>query len=244
MKKDPIERILIYQHVPHEHAGRFADMTRDEGIQVDTVRFWESPEVPSHEKYTRLLIMGGPKSVYDSLEQYPSKNIEVDSIREFKRVHKPVLGVCLGCQLVAHAFGGNVYPHKLGGKPFKETGFYRVHLTERGKSDPLFEGFPESFEVFQWHGDVFDLPEGSTLLATDPHVRNQAFSYQSLTYGVLFHIEVTPQMVEELVRVDNEWLHKDDDVDERLIIEKAHKNERILRRLSERLFNNWLTLTG
>jgi GMP synthase (glutamine-hydrolysing) len=237
-----MERLLVYQHVPHEHPGRFTDIAQDQGIQVDIIKLWEGQKIPDLGKYSRLLVMGGPQSVYDSLEQYPSRDAEIDSIRIFAQTGKPVLGVCLGSQLISHAFGGKVYPNIVNGQPFKETGFYRVQLTADGQSNPLFRGFPESYDVFQWHGDVFELPVGAKLLATGQNVRNQAFAYGNSIYGTLFHVEITPQIIEELIRVDWEWLHKNNDADERTIIEQAYRNEQTLSELGEKLFSNWLNL--
>jgi len=237
-----MENLLVYQHVPHEHPGRFTDMAQDNGIQVETFKLWEDHKLPDLSKYSRLLVMGGPQSVYDPLQQYPSRDFEVESVRTFTQMQKPVLGICLGSQLAAYAFGGNVYSNTINGKRFKETGFYKMQLTEQGKSDPLFKGFPKEFDVFHWHGDVFDLPKGATLLATSGNVPNQGFVYGNSTYGILFHVEVMPQMVEELVRVDNQWLHKDNEVDENTMIEQAYKSEKTLRDLGEKLFANWLKL--
>ncbi len=237
-----MERLLIFQHVSHEHPGRFLDITQNNGVQVDIVKLWEGQKLPDLSKYSRLLVMGGPQSVYDSLEQYPSRDIELESIREFTRMGKPVLGVCLGSQLIARAFGGDVYPNKVNGKPFKETGFYKTQLTEEGRSDPLFQGFQESFDVFHWHEDIFDLPTDAKLLATSGNVHNQTFVLSNSAYGVLFHLEITPQMVEELVRVDNQWLHKDNIVDEKTMLEQAYRTEKVLGDLGERLFTNWLNL--
>ena len=88
---------------------------------------------------------------------------------------------------------------------------------------------------------MFDLPTGARLLATGD-VPNQAFVIGGSTYGVLFHLEVTPRMVEELVRVDNKWLHRDNNVDDKFLIEQFHKNEESLRKSGERLFINWLSV--
>ena len=234
--------LLVLQHVPFEHAGRFADVAQSNGIEIEVLKLWENYRIPNLKKYTRLLIMGGPQSVYEPVDRYPSLNFETETIKAFARMHKPVLGVCLGCQLIAHAFGGEAYQNKVCDRPFKETGFYKVSLTPQGESSPLFKGFPVSFEVFQWHGDIFNLPNEAVLLATSQNVQNQAFSCGDTTFALLFHIEVTPQMVQELVKTDSEWLHRDNDVDERIIIEQAYKNEQNLKKLSEIMFNNWLKI--
>ena len=183
-----MEKLLVYQHVPHETPGTFVDTAQDNGIQVEIVNLWEGHKLPSLDQYSRLLVMGGSQSVYDPPVQYPSRNEELESIRAFTQAKKSVLGICLGSQLISNAFGGKVYPNIVDGKRFKETGFYKAQLTKQGQSNPLFKGFPKEFDVFQWHGDVFDLPSGASLLATNEKVRNQAFVYGNLTYGVLFHV--------------------------------------------------------
>lgn len=237
-----MENLLVYQHVPHEHPGRFAELARARGIHIDTVKVWEEYETPDSSKYSRLLVMGGPQSAYDSPENYPSKELELRTIRTFTEAGKPVLGICLGSQLIARAFGGNVYRNMVNGRPYKETGIYGTRLTEEGKSNPLFNGFPSAFDVFHWHGDIFDLPGSADLLATGD-VTNQAFVIpNSQTYGALFHLEVTPEMVEELVRVDNTWLHSNNEVDDKMLIGNFRRKSESLRVFGERLFVNWLSL--
>lgn len=228
--------------MPHEPPARFADLAQKFGIQMDILKLWENYKIPRINEYSRLLVLGGPQSVYDPLEKYPSKEDEINLIKNFNKMKKPVLGICLGGQLMAKAFGGRVYPNKVQGRLLKETGFYKVQLTENGESAELFKGFPKSFPVFQWHGDVFELPKNAKLLAIGEKARNQAFVYGKLAYGILFHLEFTPKIVEELVRIDKRWLHEDNYVNEREIIEGAYKNEETLKILMERLFNNWLNL--
>lgn len=185
--------------------------------------------------------MGGPQSVYDHPEEFPPRDAEIEAIRVFTETSRPVLGVCLGSQLIAYALGGVVYPSRINGKPYKETGLFKVQLTEDGKCSHLFRGFSESFDVFQWHGDVFDLPPDAQLLVSGGDVHNQAFAI-GIAYGVLFHLEITPQMVRDLIRIDTEWLHKDNATDEQAIIEAVKAAEQPLRQVGQRLFSNWLSL--
>src|SRR3989338_1823943 len=238
-----MEKILVYQHVIHEHAGRFGEIANKAKIKYDVVELWKDYRVPDFKKYTRLLIMGGPQSAYDPLSIYRSKDFEISSIRKFTEMNKPVLGFCLGSQLIAHSFGCKVYQDRVNGKPFKETGFFKIGLTDEGKSDRLFKGFPRSFEVFQWHGDVFDLPDNAALLASGHNVVNQVFKLRnSNAYGCLFHFDFTSKMVEQLIRIDNEWLHKGNNVDEKAIIKLARKYDKHLNELAKRLFQNWMSL--
>lgn len=143
---------------------------------------------------------------------------------------------------MAHAFGGRVYQNMVDGKPYKETGFSQLRLTDSGRSCSLFSGFPESFPVFQWHGDVFELPRDADLLATGDRVGHQAFKHGNSNYGLLFHLEVTPKTVEELVTIDREWLYRDNEPDERAVLEESYSKQMVLRQLAEKLFSNWLEL--
>ena len=236
-------RLLVYQHVPHETPGDFLEAAQDSDVQVDTIRLWEHSKLPFPlKKYDRLLIMGGPQSVYAPPREYSSKRRVMYAIEHFKNLGKPVLGICLGSQLLLYShWRQSVYPNIVNGKHVKETGFYQVQLTELGRRDLLFKEFPDSFEVFQWHGDVFDLPVYARLLVRSQNVSNQAFGI-GRNYGILFHIEITPQMIEQLIRTDREWLHKDNEVDEDSLIQQAYEKEKPLRALGRRLFENWLTI--
>ena len=236
------EKILVFQHVKHEHARRFTDLAENFGFEFDVVNFWSDWKKPNLNQYSRLIVMGGPQSVYDSDKDFPSKSIEIESIKEFTKNYKPVLGCCLGSQLIANAFGGKIYPNIIKGKRFKETGYYDIVLTQEGKKD-LFEHFPDNFKVFQWHGDIFNLPKNAKLLATGDFVKNQSFKIKnSKTYGMLFHFDFMPTMVKDIIRRDNKWLHSDNNAEERKIIHEAYKYEKEIKELSEKLFNNWMDL--
>ena len=236
------EKILVFQHVKHEHARIFTDLSDDFGFQFDVVDFWSSWKKPNLDQYSMLIVMGGPQSVYDSEKDFPSKKFEIETIKEFTKNNKPVLGCCLGSQLIASAFGGNVYPNIVNGNKFKETGFYDVILTQEGKKG-LFKGFPDNFKVFQWHGDIFELPKNAELLATGDFVKNQSFKIKNTkTCGMLFHFDFMPSMVEEICRLDNKWLHTDNNADEKNMINQAYKYEKEIKELSQRLFNNWMNL--
>ena len=238
-----MEKLLIFHHVKHESARRYTDLADDLGLQYDIVEFWNELKKPDLSKYSRLLVMGGPQSVYDDEKSYPSRDFEIDAIKDFTKRKKPVLGCCLGSQLIAAAFNGKVYKNIMNGEPFKETGFFEARLTEKGSKDGIFKNFPESFDVFQWHGDVFDLPEQSELLATGKFVMNQAFKIKNThTYSMLFHFDFLPEMVEELIKLDNKWLHTVNEANEQEMIAKAYELEPKIKELSARLFKNWLHL--
>ncbi|MEW6543891.1 MAG: type 1 glutamine amidotransferase [Nitrospirota bacterium] len=138
-----------------------------------------------------LLVMGGPMSVND-----PDRWIEqeIEFIRRTIRLGKPVLGVCLGAQLMARALGAPVRPG-----PALELGMTPIRLTEEGRKDPIFSRLPEPASVFEWHGEIFDLPAGAVPLATSD-LCLQAFRYGERAYGLLFHLEMERAGIEALCR--------------------------------------------
>lgn len=138
-----------------------------------------------------LVIMGGPMGVNDE-DRFPWLPDEKRYIREAVRDGKNILGVCLGAQLIASALGSRVYPN-----PVKEIGWYPVFAVSNNSHPGI--RFPESIDVFHWHGDTFDLPDGAIHLAQSETCVNQAFQVGETVLGLQFHPEATPQSVSELV---------------------------------------------
>ncbi len=134
--------------------------------------------------------MGGPMSVNDEKE-LPYLSEEKALIRDMVQKGRPVLGICLGAQLIASAFGARVYPFQ------QETGWCR--LTRESGATGTFSRFPEQFSVFQLHGETFDLPTGANLLCTGSVVMHQAFAYKT-ALGLQFHLELTDAIIKEWTR--------------------------------------------
>lgn len=141
-----------------------------------------------------VIVLGGPMGAYE-LENHPYLAGEIELIRQRLDDRRPVLGFCLGAQLLAAAAGARVYP----GAPGLEIGWAGVELTEAGLVDPLWAGFPRRFTTFHWHADTFDLPNGAELLARSDHYI-QAFRLGAHAYGVQFHPEVVPRQLEHWIR--------------------------------------------
>lgn len=232
--------ILVFQHVPHEHPGLIADFAKRKEIKLNIVELWKEYKIPTLEKYSALIVMGGPMGVYESKELFPAKDDEIKTIRD--AVGKiPVLGHCLGSQLIAHALGARVYPNLVSGILKKEIGYYDVKLTDEGKNDPLFKGFSETITVLEWHGDAFDLPAGAKLLATSPLCQNQAFNYKN-AYGLLFHFEFTPEMIAKQIQKDSAWIHKDFALDEKKLLMEAEEYQQHMRKQCNLLLTNFLSI--
>jgi GMP synthase (glutamine-hydrolysing) len=135
--------------------------------------------------------MGGPMNV-DETERYPALAHEVAWLQKAVEAEIPVLGVCLGSQLLAKALGARVYANRV-----KEIGWYDIELVSSAADDPLFAGSPQTINIFQWHGDTFDLPAGAVQLARSPQCENQAFRFGKSAYGLQFHLEVTAEIIDD-----------------------------------------------
>lgn len=140
-----------------------------------------------------LIVMGGPMGVYEQ-DQFPFLSTEIKLIERTLKDERPILGTCLGSQLLAAALGANVRP---GGR--KEIGWYPLTLAPDAANDAMWNGVAKTFTGFHWHGDIFDLPAGAVRLASSELTENQAFRYGRNAYGFLFHMEVNEAMIREWV---------------------------------------------
>ena len=179
--------VVAFRHVPFEHLGRIAAVLEQRGIACHYAdMFDQAPGPRAWESAAALIFMGGPMSANDEL---PFIRQELRLIERGVGQGKPVLGVCLGAQLIARALGARVYRN-----PVKEIGWAPVYWREAAHSDPLFRGLAAPEVLFHWHGETFDLPAGAAWLASSDACRNQAFRAAS-AYGLQFHLEVTPDMI-------------------------------------------------
>jgi GMP synthase (glutamine-hydrolysing) len=233
-------KFLVFQHVPHEHPGLISKFAHEHYITLDIVELWQPFVLPDPAGYDALIIMGGPMGVYEGKDAYPSKNAEVEFIQ--KNIDTlPMIGVCLGSQILAYALGANVYPNSKDGKQVKEIGYYDVDLTTTGQSSPIFKGFSTKFTVLQWHGDTFDIPKDSELLATSTICTNQAFSYKK-AYGVQFHFEFTPEMIKKQIEADQEWIHDGFVLNEAYLLKQADDYKAHIEQQNMQFMTNFLSM--
>ena len=190
---------LIVTHHPEEGPGLLNAILRERRWKTDEVGLWNGYEFPDPAPFHLLILMGGPMSVNDD-DLHPFLFEEKAFVRRWIEEGKATMGICLGAQLIAHCLGGRVYKG-----PHEEIGWYKAMLTDEGGRDPCLGSFPVHFPVFQWHGETFDLPDNTVLLATNQKYPHQVFRYGDLTYAFQFHLEVTDDMVRS-------WL-SDSDID-------------------------------
>lgn len=211
----------------------------ERGIKLTVLRLWEPYEMPDPKRFDAIVVLGGSMDVD---EDFPSKNDELELIRAADRAGVPVLGICLGAQLIAHAFGAAVYPMAEKGGPKAEMGVRRIALTADGSSGSLFTGFEKRFPVVQLHGDTFDLPEGAKLLAEGEECRNQAFSIGNTTFGVQFHLEYTPYTLSHLYEANKQWVEGPYAPAEEKLMNETFKAEPAVKAQFERMMDNFLAV--
>ncbi len=176
-------RWIVLQHVAWEGPGMIAGEAVRRGYTVDVCRLDREDALPDAGQVDGLVVMGGPLGAYEE-DAYPFLRKECELVATMARSGRPVLGVCLGAQLLAKALGGRVFPGHGA-----EVGFGSVELTPAGKEDPLFAGAGAVLPVFHWHGDTFTLPDGAELLASNSMYAHQAFRFGRRAYGLQFHVE-------------------------------------------------------
>jgi GMP synthase-like glutamine amidotransferase len=184
-------RTHCFQHVPFEGLGSIESWLKDAGYEITHTRLFEAANFPDAKTVDFLVIMGGPMSVNDE-DEFPWLVAEKRFIREFIGSGKPVLGICLGAQMIASAMGARVFRN-----PVKEIGWFPIHAIDSNEDD-VFR-FPPFVTVFHWHGETFDLPPKAICLAKSAGCQNQAFQLDKSVIGLQFHLETTPESARELI---------------------------------------------
>lgn len=184
-------RILVFQHVAAEPLGTLDPLIRRRGHRIRFVNFEREPDAqPQVDRYRGLIVLGGPMNVDDQAER-PHLRTELRVIEAMLKQGKPVLGICLGAQLLAHALGAPVRRH-----PVTEIGWHRLQLTDAGRADPVLAPLTNNTPVFQWHAQSFDIPDGAQHLARTETCEPQAFRWGNNAYGLQFHLEMDAPLIE------------------------------------------------
>jgi GMP synthase (glutamine-hydrolysing) len=237
-----MSRLMVFQHVAAEPLGTLHARIRSRGHRIRFHNFQRDPDAqPNVEKYQGLIVLGGPMNVEDQ-HRYPHLKTELLAIEAALRQGKPVLGICLGAQLLAHVLGAPVRRHEQ-----QEIGWYDLITTPHGREDPVLAHLGEQAPVFQWHGCTFDLPREAVQLARTTTCEQQAFRFGHDAYGFQFHLEADAAMIERWLRLPayrDELASAGIGQDEASIRAATASLMATMRPLAETTFNNFLDLVG
>jgi len=226
-------KILVLQHHPAENLGAIADALEEAALAWQYLRIFDGHAIPDQIKGAGgLIVMGGPETVYQ-LDRYPYLREEMRLIESALKENKPIMGVCLGSQLLAATLGSTVRRGET-----REIGWYPVRLTAAATEDRLMRGLPQEFVAAHWHSDVFDLPAGAIGLASSEKTPIQAFRYGEKAYGMLFHAEMTQEILSSLIGEFREGLGRVGiDSDSMLAAGPSHLP--VLGEIAAKIFSRW-----
>lgn len=230
--------VLVIQHAEVEKPGLISDELASAGYPIQPVLAFHGQSIPQNtEEFQGLVIMGGPMGIYER-ERYPYLRDELRLIQKTLEAQKPILGICLGSQLLAAASGAEV---RLGKQ--KEIGWRQVNLTDEGKLDSLLTGIDQSFTPLHWHGDIFDPPRGAITLASSDLAACQAFRFRDNAYGFLFHMEMTAEILRGMIETFTGELSQEG-IDGQKIIQAATEHLPKLQQAGRIVFARWAALLG
>jgi len=218
--------VLVVQNTRIESSGYLGELLSRDGFDITSIN--AKHEIIPNKKFSLVVILGAPESANDD---FPYLIEEQQLIKNSVNDDVPVLGICLGSQLIAKTFGAKVYSG-----PKKEIGFYND--LKISSDSTFFSGFQNPFTVFHWHGDTFDLPQGALRLASSEHYLNQAFQYKS-AIGLQFHLEVNEEMVNLWLDNTKEKLQKISYINPQEIRSEINENISIVKSNMKNFYNNF-----
>jgi len=208
-------------------------MLRQSGFRVRYVNFGRTPQAePALARYDGLVVLGGSMNL-DEIDAYPHLGAEMQIMREALKRDLPVLGICLGAQLLSAALGARVRRN-----PIREIGWYRLDCTDAARSDPLCRHLCAASHVFEWHGYTFDLPAGAVHLASTASCRQQAFRFGERAYGLQFHLEADAAQIRSWLRAPS----CPREIDPEQIVSDTQGHVRAAVELGQRVFGEFIQL--
>lgn len=221
-------RVHYLQHVPFESLGSIEGWLDGQQAKITRTRLYLGEALPNLNDFDWLIVMGGSMGVNDE-DKFPWLANEKKLISETVSAKKPVLGICLGAQLLASALGARVYKNQ-----YREIGWLPIEQTLAAKSHPIGQLLPEHQDVFHWHGDTFNLPEGAVHLARSVACENQCFAFGDRAVGLQFHLEMTAATAKSLIS------HCPEDLAEGPYVQTANQmleNEAKFGQINQAMFN-------
>jgi len=229
-------KVLAIQNSPIEHFGLFERYLVRHGIELQVPQAYQDIALPPVESFDAVLVGGTPISA-STASEHPFLRREVEYLRHAVSTGMPCLGICCGAQLLAMILGARI--HK---SPRREIGGYDVRLTVAGRNDSLLAGFPPTFAVFQWHGDVFEIPPGARGLVEGKECKDQMFRHQSVV-GVLFHLEVESKDASVWARTYRNELNAFGKTESQVVME-CRAREAEMHGLADRFIDNFLGIVA
>ncbi len=231
----------IFVHSRTEGPENLRALLKTRGFDCDIIFTFENAPVSFDALAPDLLlVMGGPMGVYEA-DRYPFLKDEIKILKERLAADRPVLGICLGSQLMAAALGQKIFPGKAG----QEIGWAPLTLTEAGKNHPVRHLDGAVTQVFHWHGDTYELPEGATLLASSALYKNQAYVWGENALALQCHPEVSAKQLEGWIKADGHKITESKIVrDAGQIREQTAQHMKTMNRQTKLFFNEWLDGLG
>lgn len=184
-------RVAIVENTRITHHGQVGVALHEQAALIDLWKPWSGQPLPRTVDADALVVFGGEQAATDD-HSHPYLPDLARLMADYTAMDRPVLGICLGSQVLARAYGAE---NHLGTAP--EFGWVDVTLTDAGRADPVLSRVPETFPIFQWHSDTFTLPEGAVHLARSAGAAHQAFRIGRATYGTQFHFEASRSVVRD-----------------------------------------------
>ena len=204
-----MRRLLVLQHLEIEGPGLFEKFAKERDLKIKIIHLYKKDNLPQTKKGDLILIMGGPMGVKDiGSDRYPWLKLERNFIKRELENKIPIIGVCLGAQLLASAAGGDIEVLKYGSPPkaLPEIGWSQIFIDKLNKDFQEF--FEDPFHVLHWHGDRILLPNKAVLIASSARCEEQFFRIGDFAYGLQFHIESTGAMIDKWIKEDKEFILK------------------------------------
>ena len=228
---------LVLQHEPMEGPGTIAEEIRGAGHTLRITRLDQKEKVPADPSpFAGVVVMGGTMGVYDQ-GKFPNLQEEISLLGKAVKADQPVLGICLGAQLLAAAAGAEVKPGE------KEIGWFPVHKMPEACKDPVLRRLPENFPAFMWHGDHFSLPKGAVHLLGTQKCACAGFRIGKKAYGLVPHLEMTAAMIDEMVSASRQELAAAQ-VEPAQILEDSSEYAEPTEELARTMWKAWISLIG
>lgn len=227
--------ILVIQSSPLDPVGIFGEHLIRQGATLSVWLTEEQSAAPTGN-YEGLIVLGGPMNAHED-ETFPHLRQTVELIQQFHHENKPIIGICLGAQLIARAFGAQVFPHRV-----PELGFSPVRAIDSTFYADWLQDLPQELALMQWHFDTFDLPTEATLLMTNDVCPYQAYRISNNVYGFQFHFEVTPEIVIRWLCMKNAWIEANYPNLDTHIKKQVKLHSQQSAQFAQRIASSWLAL--